>query len=801
MRLGCGIARLGWCLATVALAGLPTVSSGQTATDDDDSLPPIIGILYVKDRPPGAVQITAPSAGAQIVNDTPVSLVATATDPDGSIRTVSFYANGGSIPLCSSTQSVSPFSCTYSFPTVGSVTLTAQAFDNFGKALASAPVTIAIVPTSARQYVYDAQGRLTGVIGNNGDAARYVYDKAGNILRIDRIGNTGIALLGAEPPSGAVGGSIILYGIGFSTTPSQNAVRFNGTAATVTQATANQLTVTVPAGATTGPIAVTAFSQTDTSANAFTVQAAPSLPTISNVSPLSGNAPAMPGALGTQVTISGANFAVAPDVNEVKFNGTIAAVTSATATSIQTNVPFGATTGRISVRTKLGTATSATNFVVSVAGASAPQVLTLDGSSPVVSVTNPTNTVGVVVFDGTAGQNVGLGISGVSVGTSTFSIVRPDGATLVLSTPLPTSGAALALDVLPLTGTYSILLSPAANTTVSATFTLSTPLAGTVAVGGAATPVSSSRPGQGARVTFPAAQFAGYSVLITGTGTSNGRVAIYQPGGLLVTGPQSIAAQPIAPPLARTPGNFTIALSPTSGTPLANISVAVLGDVIGSITYGSGSPQTFNVATAGQVNLLAFTLNASSIVDLYKPSGGVPIGAQIVDTYGNGVPLGSSAPAGNYYVVAVPNNLVATGIGSVQLGVADLALQSVSIVPNPISVLCTNVTVYSFSINYVLVNNGSLPAANTWQDWFFLSQANNVPNGTILPSNSPSIVINPGASAPFSLPATLNANSVTVGTQYYVVGQTEYYSNQIDSNSSNNIKSAPVTFSAYPPCH
>jgi ELWxxDGT repeat protein len=58
------------------------------------------------------------------------------------------------------------------------------------------------------------------------------------------------------PTSGTLGTSITITGTGFNTTPANNVVIFGATNATVTGATATQLTVTVPAGATYAPITV-----------------------------------------------------------------------------------------------------------------------------------------------------------------------------------------------------------------------------------------------------------------------------------------------------------------------------------------------------------------------------------------------------------------------------------------------------------------------------------------------------------------------------------------------------------------
>src|SRR5207302_5383102 len=67
------------------------------------------------------------------------------------------------------------------------------------------------------------------------------------------------------------------------------------------------------------------------------------------------------GSVGTRVTITGHNLSGA---TEVAFNGTPATIVSDTATEIVTVVPAGATTGRISVTTAAGTATSAGTFIV-----------------------------------------------------------------------------------------------------------------------------------------------------------------------------------------------------------------------------------------------------------------------------------------------------------------------------------------------------------------------------------------------------------------------------------------------------
>ncbi len=314
---------------------------------------------------------------------------------------------------------------------------------------------------SGIQYFYDELGRLVAVVDPSGDTATYTYDAVGNILSIGRHASSQVSIITFSPGSGPIGTTVLISGTGFSSTPSQNTVTFNGTGASVSAATTTQLTATVPSGATTGTIGVTSPGGSAASAASFTV-AASQAPTISSFSPTIG-------APGTSVSIAGTNFSTTAANNRVEFNGISSAVSAATSTSITTSVPTTATSGHVSVGTAFGKATSTADFFVPTGSYTASDVQVTGriavGGSTSVSLTTA-NKIGLIVFDGTAGRLVNVQLSSNTMGSVAVTLFRPNGPSLT-STTSSSASFSLPQQWLPVSGTYTILIDPASTNTGS----------------------------------------------------------------------------------------------------------------------------------------------------------------------------------------------------------------------------------------------------------------------------------------------------------------------------------------------
>lgn len=147
------------------------------------------------------------------------------------------------------------------------------------RALCGLAVVLAICAGIAQaatvQYVYDELGRLVAEVDAGGEVTVYTYDAAGNLVSVSRDASAQIGLIAFAPSRAKVGDQVTLYGFGFIPNPSQNAVSFNGTPASVVSATANNIVALVPEGVSNGPITVANTNGSAVSAQSFTLATPP----------------------------------------------------------------------------------------------------------------------------------------------------------------------------------------------------------------------------------------------------------------------------------------------------------------------------------------------------------------------------------------------------------------------------------------------------------------------------------------------------------------------------------------------
>lgn len=192
--------------------------------------------------------------------------------------------------------------------------------------------------------VQDTDGKFYSVTQNGGPSGCNSGIGCGVFYSFD----VGLgAFINLVTTSGGESAKVQIEGQGLS---SSSVVKFGGTQATsVTASGTTFLTATVPAGALTGPVTVTTGATTLTSPQTFKVK-----PGVKSFSPTSGP-------VGTAVTITGTELTQA---TRVTFNGTSATFTVNSDSQITATVPTGATTGKIAVTTKGGSASSTTSFTV-----------------------------------------------------------------------------------------------------------------------------------------------------------------------------------------------------------------------------------------------------------------------------------------------------------------------------------------------------------------------------------------------------------------------------------------------------
>jgi RHS repeat-associated protein len=326
----------------------------------------------------------------------------------------------------------------------------------FATACLVVPSASASVPSTAIRYFYTPNNRLSAVIKPEAEYGLYTWDAAGNLSSIARKSSTKLSIIQFEPTKGAVGETVDIWGTGFSTTPSNDTVKFHGTAATVSAATAYTLAVKVPTGATTGTVTVQTTTEGPvTSSQTFTVAVSPA-PTITSLS-------ASVAAAGTVITVTGTNFETNTDNDYVSVNQTMAEVTSATSTSLKFVVPGATASGKVSISTPHGSVAGPYLYIPP-PGYTTTQIgptanLSL-GTASTLTIT-AAKTVGLATVEATSGEMLSTVLKNITVTSGIARIYTPSDTEIGGETALESGKERLIEPVtLPATGTYTILIVP-----------------------------------------------------------------------------------------------------------------------------------------------------------------------------------------------------------------------------------------------------------------------------------------------------------------------------------------------------
>jgi len=581
----------------------------------------------------GAASVFTVNSATQITATVPAG----ATSGSVVVATPSGPSNGLAftvIPPAPVISSLSP----NSGPVGTAVTLTGT---NFGGAIA-----VSFNGTAA-PFAVNSATQITAAVPTGASTGNVAVTTPGGVSNglVFTVVAPAPSITGLAPASGPVGTAVTITGTNFS---GATGVSFNGTAAVFTVANGTTITTTVPAGASSGPVAVTVGASTSNGV-AFTVL--PPAPVITALSPSTGP-------VGTAVTLTGTNFGGAIAVS---FNGTTASFTLNSPTSITAAVPAGTTTGLVTVTTPGGTSNGFT-FTVT---APAPVISSLSpnsgpvGTAVVITGTDLAGTT-AVNFNGTAAPFTVVNATSLTAtvpngaATGPVTVTTPGGPSngLVFTVTIPAStltsisptsgpvGTAVLLSGTNLAGASGVTFNG-----VSAAFTMNSATQITTSVPSGATTGSvvvtvPTGPTNGLLFTVvpPAPVLTGLSpnsapvgttVVLTGvnlTGTAavsfNGATATFVVNSatqLTVTVPLGATTGPVT---VATPGGLSNSLPFTVVVPTSTLtSLSPTSGTIGTTVVITGTNLTGATTVSFNGVSAPFTLNSSTQITTVVPFG------------------------------------------------------------------------------------------------------------------------------------------------------------------------------------
>jgi hypothetical protein len=394
---------------------------------------------------------------------------------------------------------------------------------------------------------------------------------------------------------------------------------------------------------------------------------------------------------GTSVTVTGTNYEISPATkNQTRFNNSYTPPTGSTTTTVTAAVPANTGSGRVTIKTALGTAVSANDLIIPPPPYVVSDVFSASrlsfGTATTVTVSTASK-IALRLFDATHAQRVSVlgtnGLSGQVLGCDmNVSLLGPFANTVAYGC-MEISGFIDTRTLSP-AGTYTLLVDPASTATGSVTLTLydvPADYSATITPGGSAVTATMGTPGQNGVLTFSGTASQRISLLGSngmtgqiGLGVCDVNVTILNQEGAVFTpltcmeGSGFIDVTTLAAtgtykirvdPTQHATGNLTLTLysvpADYSGTIAAGGSAVTLAMPTpgqnGSVTFSGTQGQ--RIALLGSNGLSGFVLGCDVNVTIKKPDGSPLAGPTCMEVSGY-IDTQTLPATGTYTIVADP---------------------------------------------------------------------------------------------------------------------------------------------------
>jgi YD repeat-containing protein len=283
-----------------------------------------------------------------------------------------------------------------------------------------------------------------------------------------------------------------------------------------------------------------------------------------------------------------------------------------------------------------------------------------------------------LTFNANAGDTVALNVAGVTTTPSgqsvTFAVYSPSVGTAITTSTAPyatfngSGGQTVNLSNLPVSGTYTVIVSPNNGLPTNLQFTLASDTSGsgpsygtpTLSSNGTASSQSTTTPGQPLTMTFNAnagdnLELLLSNVSITGSGNYYVSVNVYNPAGTSIKSGTCFVESGPGCDLSLwnlQAGTYSVTVTPQSSSAEMSFSAVLQPDVIGP-ALTTNTPQAINLG-AGQTERLTFNANAGDTVALQLSGVSTTPSGQYMYALVYSPGMGAIT-ASNYYTVLSTN--------------------------------------------------------------------------------------------------------------------------------------------------